>query len=546
MPTVGGIRHPMTPTLQQQQQQQQQTFQHPTPMQQHLAPPGIASRQAYVAPSSWSATSGSGGQTIGGGAMSWCLPSGVPSEYADAHAVTMQEPEMRKERTKLPDWDVGSSSDPVTVLNAFESWVMRCGVSMSTWCRQPTLGSRLWQCTLEKATHSWMVWSLQTPYERKLEALARPVSGFSPVPFESQSSLEACLRAELLERLPRVVADRVISDNKTQCCEILECAMRLTLPSYHTVRVTLLDAVEAPGTKCSSFPQLLSSLRVWTKTIKLCMTRYNINPEPRRLWLGMLGRIGTLKNEPLFASALDRHMTETGIKSWQTLDNVLNFLVAVETEVESIVLDQSGLSGQQNNNARNQKPQANTATPSPQPTPQANAATGSKGRGGAPASPDKTAGKDKNKQAVEVCKHWNTKSGCRFGASCRNKHPYARVADNICFICGAQEHRSKECPRKDTKKSPQADSASKKSEPRSGSNSRGSSGQSGQKNSGKNQGNDSKDRSSSASNRDKSASNQSGKTGSKGTPSSPQARALSAAVDCSMSEDGLLDSGASH
>eukprot|EP00971_Amphidinium_carterae_P142580 2824693-Amphidinium_carterae.1 len=156
---------------------------------------------------------------------------------------------MRKDKVRIPEWDVGTTTDAVTTLNAFESWVMRCGLSMSTWCRQPSVGSRLWQNTLESATHSWMLWSLQSPLERKMELLSRPVQGFSPVPCESSSQVEACLRAELLDRLPRSVSERVISENKTTCSQILECAMRQTLPSYHTVRVTLLDSVEAPGAK---------------------------------------------------------------------------------------------------------------------------------------------------------------------------------------------------------------------------------------------------------------------------------------------------------
>eukprot|EP00971_Amphidinium_carterae_P338408 6475724-Amphidinium_carterae.1 len=435
---IGGMYQPMLSMTHQQQQQQQHQQQ-----QLHMSPPGIPSRRALVAsaPSNWSTNSGSGaGPNAVGGAMSWCVPS--QSEQIEACAGSMHDPELRKERTRLPEWDVSSSSDPVSVLTAFESWILRCGVSMSTWCRQPSIGSKLWQCTVEESTRAWMIWSLQTPYERKIDMLSRPTPGFTPVPFESQTSVEACLRAELLERLPRSVSERVVTENKTRCSEILELAMRQALPSYHTVRVTLLDAVEASGTKCSGYPQLLTSLRSWSRSIKLCMSRYNITPEPRRLWLSMLGRISTLKNDPMFASILERHMSETGVKTWQTLDNVLSFMVAIEAEVESIVQDQSGLSGQQNQGTRSNKSQANSASTTPQPTSQANAACSSGGQGGAPASKNEGsagAGKDKNK-GVEVCKHWNTKTGCRFGAACRNKHPYARVTDNLCFVCGAQEH----------------------------------------------------------------------------------------------------------
>eukprot|EP00971_Amphidinium_carterae_P142581 2824693-Amphidinium_carterae.2 len=278
------------------------------------------------------------------------------------------------------------------------------------------------------------------------------------------------------------------------------------------------------------------------------MSRYNITPEPRRLWLSMLGRISVLKNDPMFASVLDRHMTESGVRNWQTLDNLLGFLVAIESETEAIVQDQSGISGQSNQSSRQNKAQANAAT-TPQ-KPQANAA--SSGTGNNTSAPPAAASnsssrenKDKPKPGPDVCKHWNTKTGCRYGAGCRNKHPYAKVTDGLCFICGAQEHRSSDCPRKDTMKAPASGSSGSKSGTRSNSQGKGGGKPKSSGDKRESSSKDAKNRSSSGNSQGKGSGKQEqSKPGTpRGSNSAPQARALSAAVDLSMSEDALLDSG---
>eukprot|EP00971_Amphidinium_carterae_P240673 4777839-Amphidinium_carterae.1 len=121
--------------------------------------------------------------------------------------------------------------------------------------------------------------------------------------------------------------------------------MKATLPAFHSVRVTLLDSVESLSNKCSSYTQLQASLRQWTRSLRIAMTRYELNPEPRRLWLSLMSRISSLQNEPLFAAVLDRHMFQTGVRTVQTLDTVLAFTIALEAEVDAIVQDQ-GTSGQ--------------------------------------------------------------------------------------------------------------------------------------------------------------------------------------------------------
>eukprot|EP00971_Amphidinium_carterae_P044734 879985-Amphidinium_carterae.1 len=116
--------------------------------------------------------------------------------------------------------------------------------------------------------------------------------------------------------------------------------MKTTLPAFHTVRVTLLDSVESTSNRCTSFVQLQASLRQWSGSIRIAMSRYALNPEPRRMWLSLMSRIGNLQSEPLFAAVMDRHMVQTGVRTTQSLESVLTFTISIEAGVDAIVQDQ--------------------------------------------------------------------------------------------------------------------------------------------------------------------------------------------------------------
>eukprot|EP00971_Amphidinium_carterae_P325264 6455440-Amphidinium_carterae.1 len=186
-----------------------------------------------------------------------------------------------------------------------------------------------------------------------------------------------------------------------------------------------------------------------------------------------------------------------------------------------------------------------------------------------------------SKPGPEVCKSWNTDKGCRFGKSCKFRHPYAKISDGLCFVCGAKEHSSKSCPfasgagkagsaPTDEKSSggPGSGRERKGQSPRSGdgSGNRPKGGERPQSGSGnrpkadgkhqKGGGKSGRDRKPSGGRQGsapkspsaRSADADSGKP--KDKPSTPRAanpaRALSAALDLSSGSEGLLDSGASH
>eukprot|EP00971_Amphidinium_carterae_P214568 4258093-Amphidinium_carterae.3 len=420
-----------------------------------------------------------------------------------------------------------------------------------------------------------------SPTERRIEALnmiGRNVGSVSV-----NNTFEAVLRSDLLEKVPKTIVEKVYADGRLSSVDILEELMKSVLPAFHTVRVTLLDSIESAANKCSSFLQLQSSLRQWTRGIRISMTRYGLTPEPRRLWLGLLSRIGNLQSEPMFAVVMDRHMVQTGVRTVQTLESVLSFTVSIEAEVDAIIQDQ-GNSNQEGrkNNARGNAASASDSSSSTQ-KPQPNAS--SAGTTQNPKSSGGASGAGSSK--LDLCKLWGTQEGCRFGKSCRCRHPNAKISDNLCFICGAKSHKSRECKlrtagadkpgggggntsqrgapaggksagkgggrgdqasgqaRSSSGGKPRQDNHSKprsSSQTRDGS-ARGASAQAG-KDAGKPQRNSSRDRGLSGSGSRRQTSGD-GKAGGKNKASNP-ARALSAAVDGTTSTEGLLDSGASH
>eukprot|EP00971_Amphidinium_carterae_P287665 5710977-Amphidinium_carterae.1 len=499
------------------------------------------------------------------GATSWFASS--PSDFvervdmptAQVAYASQDHSEVRKDRNKLPDIDfMSSASDPVQTIHGFEMWILRCATSISTWCKNPKDAVGWWNSVLDEATRHWVRWSMQSPTDRKMEALQRSFGG-SRFQEDASSVFEAVLRSDLLERMPRVVVERVYSENRLNSRDILEELMRATLPAFHTVKVTLLDSIETPGNRCTTYAQLQTSLRTWSRGARIAMSRYNLTPEPRRMWLSILSRMAGLQSEPMFAAIMDRHVVSTGVRTIQSLESVLGFVISMEAEVDAILQDQTQ-TGQIKSN-----PKAHSGV-----------------LGGAPV-PQRDALRDSPKSkpgALDVCKSWGTEKGCKFGKACRYRHPYAKVSDGLCFLCGAKEHNSKNCPY-DTRKpdskgakpggGPGKDGSGKPGKGKDGSgkpgkggrdarpgsgNSRAKSGERSQKgsrpaSSGRKPSNDSRgkgQKGSSAKSVDASAADADGQK--KAKPEVPKAsnpaRALSTAVDHSTCGDGLLDSGASH
>eukprot|EP00971_Amphidinium_carterae_P152742 3027368-Amphidinium_carterae.2 len=299
--------------------------------------------------------------------------------------------------------------------------------------------------------------------------------------------------------------------------------MRAVLPAFHTVRVTLLDAVESPANKCSSFLQLQTSLRQWTRSIRISMSRY------------------------------------------------------VEAEVDAILQDQGVVStGSNKPNAR-----GNAATAS-----QTGGVSDSSRKAHSSTHDANAAGiaqdTKPSESKLDLCRSWGTNDGCRFGKGCKYRHPNAKISDGLCFICGAKTHRSTECKLRTAggdkpssggsggnqqRGTPAAGKGGNKASNGKGdkarSSSRGKAGEaggSGQRpssqgerargSSAQAEGKDSARQRSTSRDRGRSGSGnkRQGKPGGNGDGKkvANPARALSAAVDDTTSAEGLLDSGASH
>eukprot|EP00971_Amphidinium_carterae_P295167 5861368-Amphidinium_carterae.1 len=356
--------------------------------------------------------------------------------------------------------------------------------------------------------------------------------------------------------------------------------MKTTLPAFHTVWVTLPDSVESVANRCTSFVQLQASSRQWSRSIRIAMSRYALNPEPRRMRLSLMSRIGNLQAEPWFTAVLDRHMVQTGVRTIQSLESVLTFTFSIEAEVDAIVQDQVsiGSTGSSRHQARGNSASASDSSWGNNKNNNKNGSGGSSeaNAAGVPLS-NKGAGKSSGSDKLDLCKLWGTQEGCRFGRTCKYRHPNAKVSDGLCFICGAKSHRSKECKlRMATGDKPTGSSGNPQRGPPAGGkdgrpgggkpgNGRSSSGGDHKKGGSSRPRTPSQPRGEHArgssaearggkSTRQRSNSRDKGRNGDGSQASgktddkkvSNPARALSASVDATMGAEGLLDSGASH
>eukprot|EP00971_Amphidinium_carterae_P348454 6490498-Amphidinium_carterae.1 len=448
-------------------------------------------------------------------------PGSVPPGFGSVHQGVSgghRPEEIRKDRLRLPKCEVSSDSNPANVLLAWETWVLKCGLSIGSWTRNPAEGTGTWNMLLEEATQLWQKWSLMTPSQRSLQEMLEASSG-GGYTVGTTDAIEATLRVELCDCLPASVVKRAMTEQKVTSIHLLKLAMQCLLPSYHTVRVALLDAVEKiPSQKINTFPQLLTSLQSWLQTLRTAMGRYQVQPEPRRMWLSVHARVQMLsESNASFAPLVLQHIQTSNVRVLQTLESVLAFSMGIEAEVAAIVQDSTGSKTNAHAASSNTNPKQDTKK-----------------------SDLKESSNSKPGNGASVCEFFQSGKGCRFGQNCKNVHPYVRADSGQCFVCGSKQHKSSECtaPRKGpSKEQPRGREMSK---PRSASRKSASGASRG----------DSKPRTprSASANSASSVKDDKKKRGrnNKKAEAKAVARALSLNADVSCSMDVLLDSGASH
>eukprot|EP00971_Amphidinium_carterae_P352719 6492714-Amphidinium_carterae.2 len=182
-----------------------------SPVQDVFSASGInmSGRTAAIHPQiiSASASTGSGiGSGMGG--VSWFAPSETVGGVAQVQTEIGQESslEVRRDRSKLPDFEIITNTDPVTTIHTFETWLLRCSTAISTWCKNPIDAVVHWEQTLQEASRRWVVWSASSPTERRMEVLNRPLTSLGkPSVNVASTAFEAVLRSDLLERVPKGV-----------------------------------------------------------------------------------------------------------------------------------------------------------------------------------------------------------------------------------------------------------------------------------------------------------------------------------------------------
>eukprot|EP00971_Amphidinium_carterae_P334928 6470481-Amphidinium_carterae.1 len=114
-----------------------------------------------------------------------------------------------------------------------------------------------------------------------------------------------------------------MAEQKVTSVYLLRLAMQNLLPSFHSVRVALLDSLEDSKSADYNF---------W----------YQLQPEPRRLWLTIQSRFQHLADTQATSGALVTQLLQsTNVRIYQTLESVIAFTVCLEAEVNGIVMDAS-------------------------------------------------------------------------------------------------------------------------------------------------------------------------------------------------------------
>eukprot|EP00971_Amphidinium_carterae_P352616 6492676-Amphidinium_carterae.1 len=363
----------------------------------------------------------------------------VPPSFTPSVQVTScsGSEELRRDRSKLPRCDVHvDSSNPAATIMSWETWVLQVGLTISSWLKVPSAGVEWWNGLLRDATEAWRAWSAMTPIERSVHERteASCVGGYVAA---GTSPLEATLRIELCENLPQHIVKKCMSEQKVSALQLLTAAMKLLLPSSHSVKTALLDSCERLCTqRFTTASSLLQNIRAWLQTLKVTMGRYGITPDSRRLWLALQSRyIQFVESNPTLSALVAQHLQQTQVRTHQTLDSVLAFSVALEAELAALIQDtppKKDVPFQQN---EPKAPQAKAAMSSDQ---------------GKSDGKNHYSGKNSGSssgQTSSLCTFFGTVEGCKFGQTCKHTHPFVRPGSNLCFICGSSAHKASECTR---------------------------------------------------------------------------------------------------
>eukprot|EP00971_Amphidinium_carterae_P352811 6492739-Amphidinium_carterae.1 len=458
--------------------------------------------------------------------------------------------DLRRDRVSLPKCLVQNDpNNPAKTLLAWESWILQCGLAVSSWLNDPSLGAEVWNSALSEATDVWNRWSVLSPLDKaNMERSDGLMAGGFVVP--SASNVEAVLRVELCDKLPDHVTRKCMVEQKVTVVQILTCAMKLLLPAFHTVRTALLDSCERPSTqKLLTFDSVLHSVREWLRVLRMTMSRYQIIPESRRLWIALQSRFQALADvNTTFSATITNHMQSTQIKTRQDIETVLGFAVALEAELSAFAQDVSAIAPQKRETPHDSNRNFPTGNPSSTKdtqsrNPQARNAEAKSSESSTP--------------AATPCKFFGTAEGCKFGQMCRNTHPFVRPGMNLCFVCGSSSHVAKVCTRPRKGPGDKSTGSVERGQSRSRNQSRPDASQSRQRS---NSRGGSRGRNDSRSNAPKNTSTSPRQAAANKTEPGPSpnpkskaqakvavVRALSAdASDPSVIQDAILDSGASH
>ncbi|CAK0822789.1 unnamed protein product, partial [Prorocentrum cordatum] len=257
-------------------------------------------------------------------------------------------------------------------------------------------------------------------------------------------SIELRLRPLLLDSVPEQVQSGALATRQTSVTELLFGIMVEAGPGTLRDRTPVLREVERRDNKAAALALCYQELNSW----KFSLTRLQrmAAPDPvtqlatlRGIATGMAEADANFRYR-MFAWEMQRGISGASQCSQQQVEEFWRHLAAEARELCDapqgkgvMALAATWETKEAKGGGKQGKPDATGGKPDAR----AKAKVKAKAK---PAAKAATGGK-------ETCRFFDSKAGCKFGATCTRHHRKLEVSEGKCFNCGAEDHDKAACPR---------------------------------------------------------------------------------------------------
>ena len=317
----------------------------------------------------------------------------------------------------------------------FQDWMVQITTAMQD---LSTSSGTWWESIKEVVLKAYTQWLAASPIER----LGIEPTGSQELISGKYVRVNARSCAMVLQAIPESIKTDLVARRATQSMPLLLFRLYTVYqPGGAGERSTILQRLQA-SERPSTIDDCLRQLRAWPRWVQRCQDMGMSVPDGTVLARGLTNlTAGTIGSVPdamyaMFRTQLVRATLR--IDQQPSLSDVMKYQQHLQAEVENLA--------------------SSSTSPGTSPSVRAITAKGGFSGGGVNPKPG--------------CKFFLKPSGCRRGTKCPFTHDMSSLTKvdraKKCLVCGAEDHRQKDCPTKSGKPSPTRSTATVGASPKAG------------------------------------------------------------------------------